>query len=78
MGTAYSSLPWHHLQHTIGGPAHPFPLSSGDSAGNDRGSPPLTQQEEDQLKMPLREAAVLSPRSKSPRWSTKNLILQDG
>ncbi|CAA7409769.1 unnamed protein product [Spirodela intermedia] len=20
MGTAYSSLPWHHLQHTIGGP----------------------------------------------------------
>ncbi|CAA7395944.1 unnamed protein product [Spirodela intermedia] len=44
-----SSLPWHHLQHTIGG------------ISNDHGSSPLAQQEGDQSKMPLHEATVLSP-----------------
>ncbi|CAA7393122.1 unnamed protein product [Spirodela intermedia] len=36
-----SSLPWQHLQHTIGG------------SSNDNGSLPLAQQEEDQPKTPL-------------------------
>ncbi|CAA7410751.1 unnamed protein product [Spirodela intermedia] len=80
MGTTCSSLPWCHLQHTIGGSTRPSPLpppptpSSGDSAGNDHGSLPLAHKKEDQLKMPLSEAASSTKTIRSNETVNANII----
>ncbi|CAA6670847.1 unnamed protein product [Spirodela intermedia] len=61
-----SSLPWCHLQHTIGG------------VGNDCGSPPLVQQEDNQPKTLLCEAAILSHILRNHLCQPFVISLQDG